>query len=170
MSTKTRTRTYEWSVPDFGGADTPRMTVLERYAAYAANREPPHPMAATIGFLIDHVEPGYCRIVLETQEHHFHGGGVVHGGIVSALFDSALASAVMTMLPMGRQCKTVSLTVNFLRGVGRDVERLFVEARPDNVAASAAAASASLVDQDGKVYAKAMATFVISASRARSQS
>jgi acyl-CoA thioesterase len=46
---------------------------------------------------------------------HLNGGGIVHGGYLSALLDSATGYAAHTRLPPGRTVPHLSLSVQYVR-------------------------------------------------------
>jgi uncharacterized protein (TIGR00369 family) len=161
MSDRLRTRTYQWTSPDFDNLAHHHMTLLEMFQAMARGERPANPIQATIGWTIEQVEPGFCRLKLEPQDFLFHSAGVLHGGVISTLLDSAMAISVLTTLPMGRHCTTLQLSVNTMRGIKPGVPALYAEGRADHVASKAAAASGVLTDDAGKVYAKAMTSFVV---------
>lgn len=57
---------------------------------------------------------GVAELALEVREEFFQGQGIVHGGILAALLDSAMGSAVESAF--GRVV-TVELSVHYLRPV-----------------------------------------------------
>jgi uncharacterized protein (TIGR00369 family) len=161
MSGELRSRTYEWAPPDFSSPALARMSGLELFEGMRDGTIPPPPIAVTVGWTIDKVERGLIRLRLEPQEFLFHGGGVLHGGVISTLLDSAMASAILTMFDRGRTCTTLQLSVNTIRGIKPGGGPLFAEGRVDHVAAKAAAANGTLTDGEGRVLAKAMTSCVV---------
>jgi uncharacterized protein (TIGR00369 family) len=157
-----RSRTYQWLDPDVSATLGGETTALERFQAVARGDQPSrNPIQATIGWTIERVEAGFCRLRLEPRDFLFHAGGVLHGGVISTLLDSAMATAVLTTLPKSRHCTTLQLSVNTMRGIKPGVAVLYAEGRADHVASKAASASGVLLDDAGKVYAKAMTTCVV---------
>lgn len=72
------------------------------------------PYMADIGAWIDLLEPGLCELALErrpglTQQH-----GFFHGGLVSALTDSAAGYACYSLYPPDSTVLTTEFKVNFL--------------------------------------------------------
>ena len=68
----------------------------------------------TIGAVLARVAPGEVEIELPfgdtlTQQH-----GYVHGGIITAIADSACGYAALTLLPAGAEVLTVEYKINFL--------------------------------------------------------
>lgn len=58
---------------------------------------------------------GYCEVKLNIKPWHLNNGGIVHGGVIAALCDIALAGAVGTSLKKEEWCVTAELHLNFLR-------------------------------------------------------
>ncbi|HEX8282148.1 MAG TPA: PaaI family thioesterase [Pyrinomonadaceae bacterium] len=66
---------------------------------------------------------GSATFALEAREELTRMGGILHGGAVVSLMDTAAAFAVHTLLEPGGRTVTVNLTVHFLRpGGGGRVE------------------------------------------------
>lgn len=63
---------------------------------------------------------GEAELVLEVREEFLQGQGLVHGGILAALLDSAMGSAVESAFG---QVVTVELSVHYLRPVRSGILR-----------------------------------------------
>jgi uncharacterized protein (TIGR00369 family) len=105
--------------------------------------------------------PGSVEIALDAEPHHLNLQGVLHGGMIATLADTAAGLAVRTELAPGRSHVTVSLTVHYLRpgGPGRIVGRGQVL----RMGRSLAHATAEVVDADGRLLATASATIALGA-------
>lgn len=57
---------------------------------------------------------GYCKVKLNVKPWHLNNGGIVHGGVITALCDIALAGAVGKALRKEEWCVTAELNVDFL--------------------------------------------------------
>ncbi len=114
---------------------------------------------------IDRVRAGGGRaeITLDLLEQHTNRRGVAHGGLVSALLDTALGSAVVSAIRPEEWCGTVQLSVQFrepgtgprLTGHGRMVRR----------GRGIAFAEGEIVDDRGRTVASAQGTWHIWPSR-----
>ncbi|MEM6848176.1 MAG: PaaI family thioesterase [Pseudomonadota bacterium] len=80
------------------------------HASFAAQ-----PIMASIGAALSSVEPGAVSIALPPNPDTFQQHGFVHGGVVTAIADSAAGYAAMTMIPDGMEVLTIELKTNFLR-------------------------------------------------------
>jgi len=69
-----------------------------------------------LGVTLEAAADGRATAVLDVRPHHRNRRGVVHGGVVSSLLDSALGAAVISSIPREWWCATVSLTVQFVSG------------------------------------------------------
>ena len=103
------------------------------------------PYVGLLGFEFVRAERGAATFALEVREELTRMGGILHGGAVVSLLDTAAAFAVHTVIEPEARTVTVDLTVHFLRPAslgrveatahvlrrGRRVCILSVEARDD---------------------------------------
>lgn len=84
--------------------------------------------------------------------------GILHGGALASLMDSASAFAVLTLLKPGEQTVTVDLTLHFMRAVSEGR----VEARGRVLRAGRRVFTVSIdaTDTDGKSIATALTTYL----------
>src|SRR5947207_3124759 len=76
------------------------------------------PFAATIGSQLLEAEPAGVRAQLAWDESRCTAGGMLHGGVLMSLADSAAAVCAFLNLPEGAKgTTTVESKTNFLRGV-----------------------------------------------------
>lgn len=73
------------------------------------------PFADLIGIQLDSVEPGLATMSLSIREDLKQNNGVVHGGAIASLIDSAAAFAVIPLLDENETATTVDLTISYLR-------------------------------------------------------
>jgi acyl-CoA thioesterase len=85
--------------------------------------------------------------------------GVVHGGALATLADTAVAFAMMTMIQPGEKVTTVEFKINFLAPVAGD--DMIGEARILNKGKRLALADMEVKTGDGKLLAKGLATYII---------
>ena len=74
------------------------------------------PFNKYLGIEITRMEGGEAEAHLDLGPHHLNSGGVVHGGVLAALLDTAIGAAVVSALPPEWWCATTSLSVQFLEG------------------------------------------------------
>jgi len=103
---------------------------------------------------------GDLEIRFTTPPDALQGNGVVGGGILASMLDAAMAIAVLSALPFGRTCTTISLNVNML-AAARPGD-LVAEAEVDRLGRSVAFARASLFDAErARLVATASASFAV---------
>src|SRR5689334_16698262 len=107
------------------------------------------------------MEAGDGRATMSAQPtaEHANGGGIVHGGYLSALLDSATGWAVHSALPEGARAPHIQLTVQYLRMALVDVP-LACSARAVSAGRRVAAAEAEIT-QNGKVVARGVTSHAV---------
>jgi len=76
------------------------------------------PFNVYLGIEIVRREAGSAEAALDLAPHHLNRRGVVHGGVVASLLDSALGAAVISSIPPEWWCATTSLSTQFHDGAG----------------------------------------------------
>jgi uncharacterized protein (TIGR00369 family) len=89
------------------------------------------PLAETLGIHFDAVGPGAVTAALDWDPALCTAGGVLHGGVLTALADSAAGVCAYLNLPPGASTSTIELKVNFLAAVRGG--RVTATARPVHV-------------------------------------
>jgi uncharacterized protein (TIGR00369 family) len=103
------------------------------------------------------MENGDAEARLELRPHHCNKRGVVHGGVLSALLDTALGAAVISSIPKEWWCATTSLSVQFLEGVREGV--LVCTGRVLRRGKRVAFAGGEVRDASGKLVASAQGSW-----------
>ena len=130
-----RSRRYEWADPMVSAAAARTSVGIDVLRAIATGELPPAPIAATLGFELESVEPGRVVFALDPAEYHYNPIGSVHGGVYATLLDSAAGCAVHSMLPAGVGYTSLDLSVKFLRAVVVETGRVAASARSPTSAA-----------------------------------
>jgi uncharacterized protein (TIGR00369 family) len=73
------------------------------------------PYAKLLGLELGEIRRGQATIQLTVRDDLKQYQGVVHGGAVASLIDTAAAFAVVTELAAGERVTTTDLTVHYLR-------------------------------------------------------
>lgn len=100
---------------------------------------------------------GEAEVALELAPHHLNRRGVAHGGVISALLDSALGAAVISAVPAEWWCATTSLSTQFLDGAGSG--RLTATGRVLRRGRRIAFATGEVKDARGRLIATAHGTW-----------
>src|SRR5437773_6999635 len=75
------------------------------------------PYAKLIGLELGEMKPGEANLHLDIRDELKQNQGVVHGGAVASLIDTAAAFAVVTLLKTGEHVTTTDLTIHYLRPI-----------------------------------------------------
>jgi acyl-CoA thioesterase len=102
---------------------------------------------------------GAFVLELDLEERHMSRAARVHGGVLFSLLDTALGRAVIEELPQGRGCATVELKINYFRPVQSGTVR--ASGRVVQKTKSLAYAEGDVVNDEGKLVARATGTFFI---------
>ncbi|MBI2890008.1 MAG: PaaI family thioesterase [Nitrospirae bacterium] len=121
------------------------------------------PFFRHMGIRVDDIGPGFITCSLEAGEHLWGSPGLVHGGAVAALVDSALTLAVFP-LTGGRDARTLEYKINYLGKVEKG--RCTATARVRSLKQQVAVALVE-VTNDGRTVASAQGTVFIREARAR---
>lgn len=113
------------------------------------------------GFKPVSVEPGEMVFALDPAEQHYNLISCVHGGIVSALCDTAAGLAVHSRLPFGKTCTTLELHVNFIRAVSLESGRATCTGKVIHLGGRTATAEARVVDAKGRLCAHMGTTLLV---------
>ena len=77
-----------------------------------------HPgFAELVGFEVFPESDGTGKAQLIVAERHLNPNGVVHGGALFTLVDTAMGASLMQRLDEGEICATLQISMNFLRPV-----------------------------------------------------
>lgn len=118
---------------------------------------PPPPAALLLGLDIDAVLEGAITFAFTTDDR-FSNGATTHGGILAAVADFALSTAVLTQLDAGADVVTTNLNVTYLRPV-RLGGRHRCEGRVVHQGRSVAHAEAVMTDDAGREVMRATGSF-----------
>ena len=75
------------------------------------------PYARFLGLELGEIGDGQTRIHLDVREELLQNQGVVHGGAIASLIDTASAFAVLSQIAVSERVTTTDLTIHYLRPV-----------------------------------------------------
>jgi uncharacterized protein (TIGR00369 family) len=108
---------------------------------------------------------GVVEIAFEAKPQHLNLQGLVHGGILATLADTAMGLAVRTVLEPGRRHVTVQLGVEFL-SPGRP-GRITARGRSIKIGTQLGFAEADVLNADGRLLARAHSTLSVTTEKPR---
>ncbi len=156
-----RTRTVTWRDPALGIEAGTTLPGIEYLRAMARGDVPPPPLALLMGFTLDEVNEGRVMMSVVPAEFQYNPLGVVHGGLAATLFDSALGCAVQSMLPPAHAAPTLQLQINYIRPITIATGKIQCSGEIIHMGKRSATAEGKLTDSNGRLYAHATGTFVI---------
>ena len=134
---------------------------LEVMQAMLAGELPYPPIARTLDFSLVDVEAGRAVFQGAPGPAHLNPMGTIHGGWYATLLDSALGCAVQTKLPAGRAYTTAELSVNLVKAIPRNLQRVRAEGKVVHCGRQLATAEARLYGPDGTLYAHGTTTCLV---------
>ena len=75
------------------------------------------PLRTFLDFTIDDGIDDEAVAALDVSDRHLNPNGVVHGGVVFTLVDTAMGRATMSVLEEGRICASIEVAVRYLRPI-----------------------------------------------------
>jgi uncharacterized protein (TIGR00369 family) len=124
-------------------------------------RLPLPPIAATLGFRLVDVAPGFAAFEGEPEGRHYNPIGAVHGGFAATLLDSCMACAVHTTVEKGVGYTSLELKVNFVRAITDKTGTVRAEGRVLHAGKRTATAEGRLRDAAGNLLAHGTTTCII---------
>ncbi len=161
MTTPNRERTFQWENPLEGAKQALQMSGLDYLQAMGDGKIPFPPLLHTLDFKPTHLEKGKVIFSFQPQEFHYNPIGSVHGGIISAILDSAMGCTLHSILEAGTGYTTLELKVNFLKAITTRIEELHAVGKIIHSGGRTALVEAQLIDKDNTVYAHGLSTCLI---------
>ncbi len=161
QQTPPRTRTITWDDPMVGAQFGLGKSGLDYMHAMLAGQVPSPPISILMNFRLAEVENGRALFLCTPDEFHYNPIGVVHGGLICTLCDSACGCAVHTTLPAGMAYTTLDVHVHMTRPLSAQTGEIRCEGRVLHAGRRMATAEAKVTDARGKLYGHATSTCMI---------
>ena len=116
------------------------------------------PFAKLLGIKLDAIEPGDATLSLQIRDDFKQNAGVVHGGVIASLIDSATAFAIVPLLNADERTTTVDLTISYLRPL--TAGSMVARAKVLRAGRRLIVVSAELFDDGRNLAATALSTYV----------
>ena len=116
------------------------------------------PYAELLGIELEHVGPGVATLGMPVRRQLTQNHGVVHGGAVASLIDSAMAFAIIPLLAPKERVTTVDLTISYLRSVTGG--RMTSTAKVVRAGRRLIVVSADVFDNQETLAATALSTYI----------
>lgn len=119
---------------------------------------------AGLGLRIEDAGRGEVSLSLEAKPEHLNLQGLVHGGVLATVADTAMGLAIRTALQPGRRHVTIELGVHYLRPAREG--RLSAVGTVVRIGSQVAFAEAEVHDERGRLLARASGTFSVTGGAA----
>ena len=161
MSNEIRERTFRWDDPMKGAKEALTMAGLDYFQAMNDGKLSMPPLLQTLDFKVESIEKGKAVFAFEPQEFHYNPIGTVHGGVISAILDSAMGCSIHSLLAAGTGYTTLELKVNFLKAITIKSGELKAVGKLIHSGSRTALVEAQLIDEKGTIYAHGVSTCMI---------
>ena len=116
------------------------------------------PYPSHLPFRLVSIGLDHARVELSVDERHLQPFGIVHGGVLATLIDTATFWAVFMRLPEDAGLVNIDLKLNYLRAVSSG--QLIAEGTGIKSGRTISYAEASVSDSDGKLVAHGTSTLM----------
>lgn len=114
--------------------------------------------AQLLGIKLEETTRGRATLSLEWRAELSRMEGIMHGGAIASLIDTASAFAVLSLLELPERTVTVDLTLHFLRPVSNG--RIEARARVLRSGRRLATVSVEVSNEAGLLIATALTTYI----------
>ena len=111
-----------------------------------------------VGIEIDDIEPGRAKLSLDVSEKHRQLQGIMHGGAIATLIDTAVAFAIVGASEPGAKFTTIEMKLNYLSPIIEG--RVIADARLIRDGKRIVVAECDVFDAAGKMAAKGLLTYM----------
>ena len=116
------------------------------------------PFLKLLGIEVESVGRGTATLLLPVREELSRNDGIIHGGAIASVIDSAFAFAIIPILAENERTVTVDLTIHYLRPLSGGAARTI--ARVVRAGRRVITVSAELFDENEKLAATALSTYL----------
>jgi uncharacterized protein (TIGR00369 family) len=156
-----RHRAYAWQALNPAAHPLSDQSGLVYFQRLKDGLLPPQPIMQTIGWRLHAVAFGHLTLQLSPEEFLFHGAGLLHGGVIATVLDSAMSGAAFSTMAQGEACTTVQLNVHYVAAVHAGVGSLIIDGKVRQRGGQVITAEGSVQDGQGKLFAHATCTCVV---------
>lgn len=118
---------------------------------------PPPPFWELLGIEVVEMHEGYAKLVMPFHEKLTQPYGIVHGGALFSLADSAIAIAIVSVVEPDKKLLTIEMKINYLAPVKEGL----MEAEAKILRRGRIIPAEVDIMNNNKLVAKAIATYII---------
>jgi len=116
------------------------------------------PFAKLLGLELESLDSGTATLALNVRTELTQNQGVVHGGAIASLIDTATAFAILSLLAPKERITTVDLTISYLRPLHSG--RLRAVAKVIRAGRRLFVVTAEVFDEEGNLATTALSTYI----------
>jgi uncharacterized protein (TIGR00369 family) len=116
------------------------------------------PFLKHLGVQVESVGPGTATLLLPISAELKRNDGIIHGGAVASVIDSAFAFAIIPLLAENERTVTVDLTIHYLRPLSGGVAKAI--ARVVRAGRRVITVSGEVFDENEKLAATSLSTYL----------
>jgi uncharacterized protein (TIGR00369 family) len=116
------------------------------------------PFARLLGIELEQISSGTATLGIDVRRELTQNHGVVHGGAIASLIDTATAFAIISLLAPRERVTTVDLTISYLRPVIEG--RIRATAKVLRAGRRLFVVSADVFDKQGTLISTALSTYI----------
>jgi uncharacterized protein (TIGR00369 family) len=120
-----------------------------------------HPVQRFLDTRITDLQQDFCEMLLEFRHELDNGAGSIHGGVLAAVADTAVACALSTNFDGRMGFATSNLNIHFLRGAKTDIT---ASAQIIKKGSKVCVGQVEMRDREGRLVATATCDFVLTTS------
>ena len=117
------------------------------------------PMYQLLGMRVEEARAGYSRFRLPFRHEITQPMGIIHGGALATVADSAVAIALWGLVGMDKIFTTIEMKINYIAPVASG--EVIAEGNIVHCGRRTAVGEVTLTDLDGKLVGKCIATYMI---------
>jgi len=136
-----------------------RLMGKEKYLDQVKDLVNRSPYYQLLGIEIVKMRRGDATVRMRFRKELTHALGMMHGGAIASLADSAGAMALITLVDPNDRITTIEFKVNFVAPV--DAGKLTAQAKILHRGGKTAVGDVAVLDEKGKLVAKVIATYSI---------
>ena len=156
-----RSKTVSWYDPAISASAGASIPGREHLQAIIDGKLPVPPFAALVGARLDSVAEGEAVFRCTPDESTYNPAGIVHGGLLCMLLDSACGCAVQSLLPAGVAISSIEIKVSFLSPLRSDSGELEITGKALRVGRQVAFAEADARSGEGKLVGHATSSIAL---------
>ena len=117
------------------------------------------PFYQLLGMKVLEIRDGKCRMEMPFRKELTHPYGIIHGGAIASLADSAVAMALVSLVKPSDRITTIEFKINFFAPISRG--KLTAKAKIIYKGSKTAVGDVEVVNEEGRSVGKVIATYNI---------